>query len=63
MTTECDFEHERILFAAQSAIMIDKLKHMLELTKKLEEALRAEIREKEQVVNMSLSPPRKRSRL
>lgn len=63
MTTEYDFEHERILFAAQSAIMIDKMKHMLELTKKLEETLRAEIREKEQVVNMSLSPPRKRSRL
>ena len=45
---EYDFERERILFAAQSAAMIDKLKCMLEVTKKLEEALRSEIKEKEE---------------
>ena len=63
MNTEYDFERERILFAAQSASMIDKLKRMLEHTKLIEEALRNEIQQKEDVAHSSGSPPRKRSRL
>jgi hypothetical protein len=63
MNTEYDFERERILFAAQSASMIDKLKRMLEHTKLIEEALRNEIQQKENVMKLAAHTPRKRSRL